>query len=403
LKHCKGGTQVYKALWMFNQLVVAPNMAVLNSKRTRGYTQMADKDKQYLGSVLDIEQYPAARCAMGKEVKMYGRSASSGVEAMNAVNMGIHERCCVCLVNATILLLKMEADRFARMKESAWAHEGVVLTPHGRQLADEIYKEVPNHCDYTIQKAEYELYDEFKVRGNHMVSQNQMVKVMKEVYRGHWATSCTCGVPQMMCVPCRYIDAVAKSGKSEGLNLVTAMPYFWSTRWWRTQFPQEEAIRCNIDVEYLKETHEPDNSIRYCPDAVGVRKKGRPKKKGSRKKSPLEEALAKSRGEKNVRKRHVTSEAELMESDLVEDELQLSELFNRNKGSLKMYDEVIDIMNMYIRSPDFDRVSPLLKRKQFLNSIDHNFNTSVMKPTYGSIRLYDGTLATVPVYDMKKP
>ena len=82
-------------------------------------------------------------------------------------------------------------------------------------------------------------------------------------------------------------------------------------------------------------------------------------------------------------------------------QLQLSELFNRNKGSLKMYDEVIDIMNMYIRSPDFDRVSPILKRKQFLKSIDHNFNMSVMKPTYGSIRLYDGTLATVPVYDMK--
>lgn len=82
-------------------------------------------------------------------------------------------------------------------------------------------------------------------------------------------------------------------------------------------------------------------------------------------------------------------------------QLQLSELFNRNKGSLKMYDEVIDIMNMYIRSPDFDRVSPILKRKQFLKSIDHNFNMSVMKPTYGSIQLYDGTLATVPVYDMK--
>ena len=68
-------------------------------------------------------------------------------------------------------------------------------------------------------------------------------------------------------------------------------------------------------MEYLKETHEPDNSIRYCPDVVGVRKKGRPKK-GSRNKSPLEEALAKSRGEKKVRKRRVASEAELLE-DLV--------------------------------------------------------------------------------------
>ena len=73
----------------------------------------------------------------------------------------------------------------------------------------------------------------------------------------------------------------------------------------------EETIRCNIDLQYLKEQHEPDNSILYCPDIVGLRKKGRPKK-DNRKKSPLEEALAKSRGEKNVRKRRVATEAELM-------------------------------------------------------------------------------------------
>ena len=317
LKNCRGGTQVYKALWMFNQLVEAPTLAVLNSKRTRGYAQMADKDKQYLDSVLDVEQYPAARCSMGPDVKMYGRSASSGVEAMNAVNMGIRERCCVCLVNATILLLKMEADRLDCMKDRAWAHDGL-LTPYGRKLVDEVYKEVPNHRDYTIQRAEYELYEEFKVRGNHTGSQNQTVKVMKEMYMGHRATSCTCGVPQMTCIPCRHIVAVAKSGKSEGLNLVTATPYFWSTGWWRNQFPREDAIRCNIDVEYLKERHGPDNSIRFVPDVVGVRKKGRPKK-GSRKKSPLEEVLAKSRGEKNVRKRRIATEAELLELDPVED------------------------------------------------------------------------------------
>ena len=318
LKTCRGGSQVYKALWMFNQLVAAPNMAVLNSKRTRGYAHMAAKDKQYLDSVLDSEQYPAARCAMGPDVLMYGRSASSGVEAMNAVNMGIRERCSVCLVNATILLLKMEADRFGRMRDSAWACHNL-LTPRGRELADEIYKEVPNHRDYNIQQAEFELYDEFKVKGNHTGSQNQTVKVMKEVYMDHRATSCTCGVPQMTCVPCRHIVAVAKSGKSEGLNMVTAMPYFWSTRWWRKQFPREEAIRCNIDVEYLMEQHDPDNSIRFCPDVVGVRKKGRPKK-SSRKKSALEVALAKSRGEKNVRRRRVATEEELMKScDPVED------------------------------------------------------------------------------------
>jgi hypothetical protein len=196
------------------------------------------------------------------------------------------------------------------MRDSAWAHGGL-LTPEGRQLADAIFKEVPNHRDYTIQKAEFELYHEYKVRGNHTGSQNQTVKVMKEVYRGHRETSCTCGVPQMTSVLCRHIVAVAKSGRGEGLNLVTAMPYFWSTNWWRKQFPREEAIRCNIDLEYIKEQHDPDNSIRYCPDIVGLRKRGCPKK-NSRKKSPLEQALAESRGEKNVRRRQIASEEDLM-------------------------------------------------------------------------------------------
>lgn len=310
LKNCKGGNKVYKALWMFNQLVTAPNMEVLNNKRDRGYVHMSENDKRYLNIVADIEQYPAARCAMHKDVNMYGRTASSGVEAMNAVNRSIRERCCVCLVNATILLLKMEADRFARMRDSAWAYDGLI-TPHARQLADDVFKQVPNHRNYTISKAEFDTYHEFKVRANVTGSTNHTVQVMKDDKWGHRATSCTCGVPQVESVPCRHIVAVAKSGKGDGLNMVSAMPYFWSTRWWRNQFPQEEAIRCNIDLEYLREKHDPDNSIRYMPDMVGLRKKGRPKK-NSRVKSALEEALGKSRGEKKVRKRRVASDAELL-------------------------------------------------------------------------------------------
>ena len=82
-------------------------------------------------------------------------------------------------------------------------------------------------------------------------------------------------------------------------------------------------------------------------------------------------------------------------------QLQLNDLFNRNKGSLKMYDDVIKIINTYVNLPTFDKFSPLIKRQPFLNLLDELFNTSTMRPTYGSIRLYDGSLATVPVYDMK--
>ncbi len=78
----------------------------------------------------NVEQYPAARCAMNTNIYMYGRSSSSGVEAINAANREMCECTSVCLVNSTMLLLRMEAERFGRTRVAAWQHEGA-LTPHG--------------------------------------------------------------------------------------------------------------------------------------------------------------------------------------------------------------------------------------------------------------------------------
>jgi hypothetical protein len=112
---------------------------------------------------------------------------------------------------------------------------------------------------------------------------------------------CTCGVPQTGGVPCRHIIAVAKSGQGEGLNNVNAMLYWWTTRCWRSQSPADEVSCCKIDIDYLKEKYEPDNSIHYCPDLIGQQKKGQPKK-GKREKGQLECTLEKSHGVKKVLK-----------------------------------------------------------------------------------------------------
>jgi hypothetical protein len=48
MKHCRGGTQVYKVLWMFNQIVSGSSMEALNNKRSRCYPNMVEKDKEYL-------------------------------------------------------------------------------------------------------------------------------------------------------------------------------------------------------------------------------------------------------------------------------------------------------------------------------------------------------------------
>jgi hypothetical protein len=144
MKKCRGGAQPYKALWMFNILVNAKTMEELNDKRSKAYPLMQVGDKAYLNSIPDEEQYPAARCAKSEVAIMYGRSSSSSVESMNAANKSMRQRSSVDLVNATILLMQMERDRFNRMREEAWRHESD-LTPYGLKAADEISNEVPNY------------------------------------------------------------------------------------------------------------------------------------------------------------------------------------------------------------------------------------------------------------------
>ena len=47
---------------------------------------MKKKEADYLLKLPDNVLYPAARCAMDKNVCMYGASSSSGVESMNRAN-----------------------------------------------------------------------------------------------------------------------------------------------------------------------------------------------------------------------------------------------------------------------------------------------------------------------------
>ena len=83
-------------------------------------------------------------------------------------------------------------------------------------------------------------------------------------------------------------------------------------------------------------------------------------------------------------------------------QLHLMDLFNRNKGSLKMYDEMIEILNAYTSSPeDFNIYSNLSPRTTFLAKVETVFNTSKLKPTYGAVQLHNDTYATVPVFDVK--
>jgi hypothetical protein len=73
---------------------------------------MFSTDCHYLFNIAEEMQFPAARYAQGNSVCMYGKSASSGVEAMNRANEDIHQKTAVGILNATLILLKKESTRY---------------------------------------------------------------------------------------------------------------------------------------------------------------------------------------------------------------------------------------------------------------------------------------------------
>ena len=74
---------------------------------------------------------------MGEDIVMYGRSASSGNESMNHANICARQHIAINLVNATMVLLKLESGQFARKKEIAWDSDEI-LTPKGKEKREEV-------------------------------------------------------------------------------------------------------------------------------------------------------------------------------------------------------------------------------------------------------------------------
>ncbi len=92
------------------------NVQQLESYVYKYLHQLFPTDCHYLIKMANNKQYAAARCAMAQDVRMYGKSASWGVEAMNHANKLVREKTAVDPLNAAIILLQLEGDRFNKRK-----------------------------------------------------------------------------------------------------------------------------------------------------------------------------------------------------------------------------------------------------------------------------------------------
>ena len=295
IKKCGGGGGKipYTALWMYNKLIQCRTTEQIDFTKEQYMPKMHNSDLYYLNSLTDPSQYPAARCSMGDNIYLYHRTSSAAVESMNAANKEIRQRTAVDLVNATILLIRLECNRFNKMKELVWQSDSD-FTPRGEMEYRETFEGI-NYRDFTMITEEKD--DRYEVVVSRRAQPNKMfyVVIPKEPVNGSYFGRCSCGVDKRDAVPCDHMAAIVVSSRIPMLMRINIMPYWWTRATWKLQFPLEQKPVCNVNLEQIRTSKNRNGFIRYCPSWSAPNKAGRPKK-DERRKSGVEMALAKKRG-----------------------------------------------------------------------------------------------------------
>ncbi len=74
----------------------------------------------------------------------------------------------------------------------------------------------------------------------------------------------------------------------------------------------------------------------------------------------------------------------------------------KHKASLQMFDNICNLVNEYTSLPDFLMNTKLQSRKSFIRSVEGSYCTWLLRPYNQNVRLHDGTIVAVPVFDMKE-
>jgi hypothetical protein len=79
----------------------------------------------------------------------------------------------------------------------------------------------------------------------------------------------------------------------------------------------------------------------------------------------------------------------------------LNEVINNHKASLKMHDNIVHPFNKYISPPSFDKYATLKTRKAFIQLMEKSFHVTHLQPKHTKVKMHDGSVVTVPVFDAK--
>ncbi len=231
---------------------------------------------RYLNTLDDEAQHPAARCVVGENIYMCRCSALSAVEGMNAAIKQLQTRT-VDLLNATLLLIKMECKQIVKQKQQAWGGDSM-LTPCEHEEYDSTFKNlhssmynfVCTDCDHSwvccVQRT---------VRG----SAPQTVTFPKLLVNGSYFGTCTCEANKTGVAPCNHMAAVALSmAISLQITPVNIMPIWWKRTQWRSQLPSDVYAEANLTIQAIKTGEFPMLDYVFVP--IGLQQKSRVSKEG---------------------------------------------------------------------------------------------------------------------------
>ena len=195
-------------------------------------------------------------CSMGRNVCMYGHSASSGAKSMHNANDLARQKAAVDILNAAIKIIQLEGEQFAWWKQQAWNRDQL-LTEHRISIMEESFKDVNVH-DYALKVIETETHTEATVTRNVVNSKNYTIRLPKEERLGSRFGSCTCGKPAKGGIPCQHMVILVKSYAGDGLPRIGIMPYWLTTPHWRAQYPENLYCRTEITMKSVQAMSNPE-------------------------------------------------------------------------------------------------------------------------------------------------
>jgi hypothetical protein len=84
-------------------------------------------------------------------------------------------------------------------------------------------------------------------------------------------------------------------------------------------------------------------------------------------------------------------------------QIRLNNVINSHKAPpLRLYDDVVHLVNEYISSDSFSKHAKLRTRKSFIKQIEETHpSIKSLRPVHRQVTLHDGSIATVPVFDAR--